>query len=29
MAEVVGLTRETNEHNASRRVAVPSFLEAA
>jgi hypothetical protein len=26
MAEVVGLARETNTHNASRRVAVPSFL---
>lgn len=29
MAEVVGLTRETNAHNAGRRVAVPAFLEAA
>lgn len=26
MAEVVGLTRQTNEHNAGRRVAIPSFL---
>lgn len=29
MAEVRGLTRQTNDYNASRRVAVPSFLEAA
>ena len=29
MAEVVGLTRETNSHNAGRLVAVPSFLEVA
>ena len=29
LAEVVGLTRDTNTHNDGRRVAVPSFLEAA
>lgn len=29
MAEVVGLKRETNTHHDGRRVAVPSFLEAA
>lgn len=29
VAEVIGLTRETNSHNASRPVAVPSFLEIA
>ncbi len=29
MAEVVGLTRATNTHNASRPVAVPAFLKEA
>lgn len=29
MAEVTGSTRQTNTYNADRRVAVPSFLEAA
>lgn len=29
MAEVRGLTRQTNDYNASRRVAVPSFLKDA
>ena len=29
MQEVTGMERQTNEHNAARRVAVPSFLEAA
>lgn len=29
MAEVVGAKRETNAHNAGRRVRVPSFLQAA
>lgn len=29
MAEVTGLTRQTNTYNADRRVTVPSFLEAA
>lgn len=29
MAEVTGLTRQTNAHDASRTVAVPSFLKAA
>jgi hypothetical protein len=29
MAEVVGLRRETNFYNASRKVAVPSFLKGA
>lgn len=29
MAEVVGLTRDTNTHTADRTVAVPAFLEAA
>lgn len=29
MAEVVGLVRETNNHNAAQRVAVPSFLRSA
>ena len=29
MAEVTGMERQTNEHNAARRVAVPSFLESA
>ena len=29
MAEVTGLTRQTNDYNAGRRVAVPAFLKAA
>lgn len=29
MAEVTGLTRQTNTYNAARRVTVPAFLEAA
>lgn len=29
MAEVTGLTRQTNSYNAGRRVAVPAFLKAA
>jgi superfamily II DNA or RNA helicase len=29
MTEVTGSTRQTNSHNATRRVAVPAFLEAA
>jgi len=29
MAEVKGLTRQTNDYNAGRRVAVPAFLKAA
>jgi hypothetical protein len=29
MAEVTGLVRQTNEHNAARRVQVPAFLKAA
>lgn len=29
MAEVSGLTRETNDYTAARRVAVPNFLKAA
>jgi superfamily II DNA or RNA helicase len=29
MAEVTGLTRQTNTYNAERRVSVPRFLEAA
>ena len=29
MAEVVGLTRQTNTYNAVRKVSVPAFLEAA
>lgn len=29
MQEVTGLTRQTNQHNAGRQVAVPTFLRAA
>jgi hypothetical protein len=29
MAEVTGLTRATNTHNAGQRVTVPAFLKAA
>lgn len=29
IAEVVGLTRETNTYNAGKRVAIPAFLEVA
>ena len=29
MAEVIGARRESNQHNAGRRVQVPAFLEAA
>ncbi len=29
LTQIKGATRQTNEYNAARRVAVPSFLEAA